>query len=203
MNITQPAPALLQIGFEQKGDLSRGCVARLHRAGQLRQPPVGVVAPLGPGSDYEGIAQRCVTAQMPSVEQRRRRGEIVFGDGERFVDGSNRMAELLTVVPDRVPHATGDVVDVAAPGVHKKRIEVAAWRELVTPVSARREKSQSLCVIAEDLAQPSVGRSRQPLAERQTHREPGRRGRSPGPCEAIPLWKLWTRLRAGEQHSCV
>ncbi len=99
VDVAQAAPALLQVGFEEEGDLPGPFVALGHRLPDNRQPPVGAALPLGLGPAGQLVAEGGVAGDEPHVEERRGGVEVGGGQGQRLLDRTDGVAELEAGVP--------------------------------------------------------------------------------------------------------
>ncbi len=88
-------------------------------AGHSRRPEVGVAG------------------HEPGVEEPEHRLEVAVAVVERLAHRPHAVVEVDAGVPDRVPDATGDLLDVAPPPVHEHHVEVAARAQL-RPARSRR-----------------------------------------------------------------
>ena len=169
LDVAQPAVAVLQIGLEQVGDVTRGLLAHAHPIAQRGEVPLAVASPhveaLG---DHLG-GQLVVAGERPRRHERRRRIEVGLGEIELLVDPPDGMTEFHTGVPQRVPDRAGDRFDLLGDllrldVVDEQQIEVALWSELATSVSTDREqrhparRAGGLCHrVVEDRRDPVVG----------------------------------------------
>ena len=141
LHVAQPAVAVLEIGLQQVGDVA-GLLAPLDDARPQRvEPAPAVLAPAHPALGDQPAGELVVAGQGTGAEQRRRRLEVVGGEGEVVVDGPHGVAELEAGVPERIPQRRRQLLDARRPLlVHQDHVDVAERRQLPAPVAADGEQ---------------------------------------------------------------
>ena len=136
VDVAHAAPALLQVGLEQEGDLARPLVALAHAGRQGGEPALGPLAPLQLGLARQLVAERAVAGQVAGLEQTGGGVEVVGRQGQRLLHRAHRVAQLQPGVPDRVPVAVGQLADVGPAPVQQQDVDVRLQRQLAPPVAA-------------------------------------------------------------------
>ena len=198
VDVAETAVTVLQIGLEEVGDVAGRDPPFDHPRAEGIEPATAVAAVLRRPLRRQPGAELVVAGERAGAEQRRRRVQVLGGEGELLVERAHGVAELEPGVPQRVPERGGDLVDAAGPPVvDEQHVDVALRGQLLAPVPAdgderdgrpappRHDPRRSL---GEQPAQQLVGRVRQctaqlPAAERAVgdQRVPlgGRRRRHP------------------------
>src|SRR3954447_3201062 len=94
--------------------------------------------------DREGVGGGCLTGDQARAQECGRGVEIVVRDLERLALRAHAVPELQARVPDRVPDALGDGLDVPARAAQEHDVEVALGADLGSAVAADRDQSYSL-----------------------------------------------------------
>ncbi len=161
VDVAQPAPALLQVGLEQEGDLAVLTMPLTHRLGQFGQP---ALRPLPPESQRllgQVLGERGVARQVAAGQQGGGRVQVVGGQGQGLLHGAHGVAQLQARVPDRVPDGLRRAPRQAARGVEQEEVEVAARGQLAPAVAPDRHQGQARGVghrPVEERPQPVVDR---------------------------------------------
>jgi hypothetical protein len=160
VDVAQPTPPFLQVGFEEEGDLAGPLVALGHRLADDRQPPVGPALPLGLGLAGEFLAEGGIPGDEAHVEEGGGGVEVAGRQGQCLLHRPDGVAELETGVPQGVPDPLGQgghvgVTSWAAP-VEEHDVEVAARRQLGPAVAADGHEGDVVGG-AEERREPGVG----------------------------------------------
>jgi hypothetical protein len=161
MDVAQAAATLLQVGLEEEGHLTGLLVAGPHPRRQLAQPPLRPLLPLAQGLGGQVLGEALVAGQVPDLQERRGRVEVVGGEGEGLAHRAHGVAELHALVPDRVPEPVGQGADVGPPGVEEQHVDVGLEAQLRPPVAADGDEGHVPAPVAlphrgEELGQPGV-----------------------------------------------
>ena len=167
LHVAQATVTLLEIRFEQIGDVTRLCPAFGPAIVQRRQPSPGVTPPAGPAFGGDPFGQLGVTSQRPDGQQRRRGVEVLVGQRQLIIHRANGVTELETGVPQRIPERAGQLVDTAGPAfVDQHHVDVRLGGQFPTAVATdREERNRTLATAAtnvlrgafEQLDQPGIG----------------------------------------------
>jgi len=186
VHVAQAAPGLLQVGFEQEGELTEALLARGGQGVQLRQPGTGRRPPVFERPLAQPGAQPGIAGDVPRLQQPERHREV----GRRGVPGlgrgAHRVVEPGARVPDRVPDPVRDAADAGHAVVQQQQVEVAARQQLAAPEPAHREQRDP-GLGRQQPGQPAVraGRPARPVGgerrhhTRRRHRLTARPGRAP------------------------
>ncbi len=174
MHVTQSAVAVLQVRLEEVRDVT-GLFAPVEDvAAQQVEPPAAVASPRRLPLRGEPGGEVRVAGDPPRGEERSRAVEVAGGDRQLLVEGAHRVAESHARIPQRVPHGTGNVLQVTglAALVDEYDVDVALWRQLAPTVPTYRDESDGTLAagsvpngLGEQLAQPVVGDGGQATAE--------------------------------------
>ena len=137
LHVAEPAVAVLEVGLEEEGDIAGLGPSLDHLRAQGVEPAPTVAAPAGAALRRQPGRQLLVAGQVADAQRRRRRVEVVAGEGELVVERPHGMAELEPGVPQRVPQRRrrlADPADLAV--VDEEHVDVALRRQLATAVAA-------------------------------------------------------------------
>ena len=126
--------AVLEVGLEEVGDVAGLGASLDHPRAQGVEPAAAVAAPPRRALRRQAGAELVVAGERAGAEQRRRRVEVVGGEGELLVERAHGVAELEPGVPQRVPQRRGQLVDATRPAVvDEQDVDVALRRQLPRP----------------------------------------------------------------------
>ena len=143
VHVAQPAPALLQVGFEQERDVTHALMALLDVLAEHPQPLLGARPPLVERTPREVVGQLGISRDATSAEQSRRGLQVARCDPERLGHGLHAVIEWDAGVPDRIPDLVrdfGDVRDAPPASMHEDHVDVAARGELTSAVAPDRDE---------------------------------------------------------------
>ena len=142
VDVAEPAVAVLQVGLEQVGDVAGLRPALDHPRAQGVEPAASVAAVLRQPLRRQAGAELVVAGERAGAEQRRRRVQVVGGEGQLLVERAHGVAELEPGVPQRVPQRRGDLVDAARPAVvDEQDVDVALRGQLAGARTRRRRRA--------------------------------------------------------------
>ena len=138
-DVAQPAVALLQVGFEEEGDVAgRGAAFRHLLLEQGQVPGAEPVAPGGAGLLEERLGHPRLAPDEPAVEQAERHPHVLGGHAEHLGGAADGVVEVHALVPDGVPDGVGDLPDVPVAVVDEHHVEVAVGAERTAGRTPRR-----------------------------------------------------------------
>src|SRR4051794_18905388 len=112
VHISQTASGLLEVGLEQERELAASFPPVTRGICELLEPAPRISTPAGKDGLPQLCGQRVVTGDMASIEQAERRFEVCGSDGGRLCDGAYGVIEPDAGVPQRIPEAIRDRLDV-------------------------------------------------------------------------------------------
>ena len=158
-DVAQPAMALLEVGFEQEGDISRGRAPLGHLPLEQRQVLGGEpVAPGGPCLHEERLGHLGLSPDEATIEETEGDAGVFGRCAQDFGGPAHRVIEMHALVPHRVPDAVGDLLDVARAVVDEHHVEVAVRAQRAAPVAAHGDQGQVPPVVA----RRPLGQAREP-----------------------------------------
>ena len=140
VDVAQAAAAVLEVGLEEEGHLAGLGVAVGDALVQLAQPPPAALLPERQALLGELVGQGGVTGDVAHAQHRRGRVEVVGGEAQGLLDRAHGVAELQVLVPDRVPDALGEALDLDPGVVEEVDVDVAARGQLGAPVAAHGDE---------------------------------------------------------------
>ena len=129
--------ALLQVRLQEEGDVARCVASPLHL--DLEQGEVLGPEPVPPrflGLDEERVRHLWLSPDHAPVEEAQRDPGVLGGGGQHLGRPADRMVEVDALVPDRVPDAVGDGLDVPVAVVDEDHVEVAVGAQGAAAVPA-------------------------------------------------------------------
>ncbi len=159
-DVAQTAVALLEVGLEQEGHVaSRGATLGHLRLEQGEVPGPEAVAPGGTRFVEEWLGDPGLAPDKPAVEQAERHPHVLGGGAEDLGGAADRVVEVDTLVPHRVPDGVGDLPDVPVAVVDQHHIEVAVGAQRAPSVAADGHQGQ----VALGVAGGPLGQVREPV----------------------------------------
>ena len=135
-HVAQPAAGLLEVRFEQVGEVALARVPLRDLLLQLRQAGSGVAAPVVGDGGLRRVDDVLLARHEGDVEEADSGRQVGSGHRAALVDGPDAVVQLHALVPDRVPEPVGqggEFGGAEGPGlVQQDEIEVAER----TPVTA-------------------------------------------------------------------
>ena len=143
LRVADAAVAVLDVWFEDVGDLAGARLALANPRLQLTEPVLAAPLPVGqPRFDHLG-AELGVAGDVTGGEQRRRRVEVDLGKCQLLVDRAHGMAELEAGVPHRVPDRGRHLRDACRLAlVDEQQVEVALRRQLAATEPANGQEGE-------------------------------------------------------------
>ena len=116
---------LLEVRLEQEGHVALLEVAFRHLLLERREELGGELGLPQPTDllDHRG-GHLGVSPDHPGVEQSKGDAKVGLGDAQDLLGSPHRMVDLDPLIPQRVPERLGDLLDVAAPVVDQKEVEI-------------------------------------------------------------------------------
>ncbi len=131
----------LQVRFEQEGDVAGGVAPALHLDLEQREvlgPEAGAPRLLGLGE--ERVRHLRLAPDHAPVEQSQRDPGVLSGGGKHLGGATDRMVQVHAFIPDRIPDAVGDGLDVPVAVVDEDDVEVAVGAQRATAVPAHGDE---------------------------------------------------------------
>ena len=197
MHVAEPAPALLEVGLEQERHLAGALVAVLDATAPARRATASTAcATAASAASASSAVSSRVAGDVPGRQQRRRRVEVVGGEGERLLRGAHGVAELQPLVPDRVPDPLGELRRCRRRPLWRSTTSMsdcgASSARPYPPTATRATPSDRRAAgrSGEELAQPVVDQRR---CTRGTRRSPTRSVSSSSAWRASFMDEGWRR----------
>ncbi len=141
LDVTQPAVTVFEVRLQQEGHVTGLLPALDHPGTQGVEPAASVAPPARAPLDDEAAGELGVPGDHPGAELGGGRVEVLVRSGQLLVERSNRVAQLQTGVPERVPQCGGELVDAAGPPVvDEEHVDVAVRGELLAAVAAHSDQ---------------------------------------------------------------
>ena len=166
-------PGLLEVGFEQEGQIAEAVVATPGDLVDGRQPPSGPGLPLVQGTRQDRLGQVGVARDAAGVEQAQGHLDVGVHGAAHLLGGPHAVIQVQPGVPDRVPDGVGDRLDAAPPVVHEQQVQVAARRDLAPAVAADGQQRHPLVVAAGGAGEHPRRASRRQPRRRPAPGDPG------------------------------
>ncbi len=100
---------------------------------QREVPGAQAVAPGGTGFFEERLGHSGLAPHHPAVEQAQGHPHVLGGGAQHLRGAANRVVEVHTLVPDRVPDGVGDGLDLPVAVVDQHHVEVAVGAQGARP----------------------------------------------------------------------
>ena len=161
-DVAEPAVALLQVGLEEERHVA-GRGAPLGHLDLEEGQVLGaeLVAPGRLGLLDERLGQPAFTPDQPRIEEAERHPDVLGRDAEHLGGPAHRVVQVDSFVPDGVPDAVGDFLDVPEAVVDEHHIEVAVGAQRAAPVAADGQQGEMPLVLAGrpigQVREPGVG----------------------------------------------
>jgi hypothetical protein len=136
LSLAQAAVGLLEVGFEQEGQLADLAGPPAAQVAQLRQQAGGGRAPAAEGRRPEPRGELGVAGDQPGVEQAEPGLDVGGGDRDRLGDRAHRVVQPQAGVPHGVPEGVGERGDLGTPVVDQHEVQVAEGRRLAPAQAA-------------------------------------------------------------------
>ena len=168
VHVAKSSPGLLQVGFQQEGDLSEPGMALGYRRLQVVKVASRPTGPLFQRCCGKLVGHRRVAGHRAGRQEARGRVQVLGGHLQELGQRPHLVAELQARIPERVPDPLGDLGHVQARPVHEHHVDVTAGTLLPTAVSADRHEGGTRGRVGrlEDLGQEPVD----PVGQRTTER---------------------------------
>ena len=136
VHVAQPAVAVLEVRFQQIGDIARLGAALDDLRAQCIEPAAAVAAPARQAFGDEPGAELVVAGQGSGAEQRGGRVQVVGGQRQLVIERAQGVAELEPGIPERVPHGGGQLVEATRLAVVQQQdVDVTVRRKLLAAVA--------------------------------------------------------------------
>jgi hypothetical protein len=148
-DVAQPAMALLEVGLEEEGDITRGGAPLGHL--QLEQGEVlggEPVAPGGPCLHEERLGHPVLSPDEATIEEAEGDPGVICCRAQDLRGPAHRVIEVHALVPHRVPDAVSDSLDVAVAVVDEHHVEVAVRAQRAASVAAHCDQRQMSLAVA-------------------------------------------------------
>ncbi len=152
--------ALFEVGLEQERNVagSGATLGHLHLE-QREVPGSQAVAPRGAGLLEERLGDPGLAPDESAVEEAERHPHVLCGGAEHLGGAADRVVEMDTLVPHRVPDGVGDLPDLPVALVDQHHIEVAVGAQRATAVATDGHQGQ----VAFAVAGGPLGQVREPV----------------------------------------
>ena len=143
VHVALPAPALLEVGLKQEGQLAVEPRPLLVQRLELGQPGPGVGPPVLQGALAQPRRQVRVAPDVPGVQQPKGHLEVIAGHPSRLRHGPHGMVKPRAGVPDRVPDPVRDPRDAIPAVMEHQHVKIAAGKQFLAAVTANRDQSHT------------------------------------------------------------
>ncbi len=117
MDVPQTTAGLFQVRFEQEGDVAVAAGPVGDQVREFGQAMGGAGPPTGADALEQRPHEDAVTGDRAGRQQAQRCLQVVVGDRDGLVDGTDAVVEADPGVPERIPEGVGDAGDVVPAAV--------------------------------------------------------------------------------------